>query len=165
MSDINLNIGCGGHRIKDYIGIDLYPQRGVDVVAPAHDLPYDAGTVSHIYTQHMVEHLSPRIFNLALIEWHRVLKLNAKLTIRCPNFEYWVRNWLDAPDSERWPHLIHSIIGNADRGDGHLTRNAFTPNRLRQVINGELFTVTECHTMPSRYGVEGADCWCEAKKI
>jgi SAM-dependent methyltransferase len=162
MSDIKLNVGCGGHYMRGYIGIDLYYRRGVNVIAAADRLPFLANCASHVYTQHLVEHLAPKVFNFAITDWHRVLKSGGKLTIRCPNFEYWTRRWLDAPDSERWPNLVNSIIGNANKGDGHLTRNAFIPNRLQMVVNGPLFTVTDYHSMPSRIGVEGADCYCEA---
>lgn len=162
MPNINLNVGCGGHYMRGYIGVDLYYRRGVNLIAHAHQLPFPSNTISHVYTQHLVEHLSPKVFNQAIIDWHRVLKPGSLLTIRCPNFEYWTQRWLDAPDDERWPHLINSIIGNANKGDGYLTRNAFTPERLQMVLNGSLFTVTDYHSMPSRVGVEGADCFCEA---
>ena len=165
MQDINLNIGCGSHKMKGYIGIDLYPISGVGVIARAHRLPFPLNSASHVYTQHLVEHLAPAVFNKSIIDWHRVLKPDGKLTIRCPNFEYWVRRWLEAPDEERWPNLLNAIIGNADRGDGHLMRNAFTLDRLLAIVDRKLFQVILCHMMCSRYGVHNADCYYEAVAI
>ena len=61
---INLDIACGANKNKGFVGIDLRPLPGVDIV---HDLevfpwPIESGSVRLAIASHFVEHLDPCIF-------------------------------------------------------------------------------------------------------
>lgn len=115
MSEIRLNIGCGGRPLRGYINIDMdsldqikrrYPsqQFSSDLIVVQHDifnLPYTSGTVDEILCDGLIEHLpfidEPRFF----YEVRRCLKLGGILTLSTVDFEKTVRQWLDAPDDWR----------------------------------------------------------------
>jgi SAM-dependent methyltransferase len=166
---VKLHIGCGKRYLKGYINIDKYPVDTADLIAPAHQLPYEDGTVDEIYTSHMIEHLPPDEFAAALAEWYRVLKMNGTLTIRCPNFELYVREWLLADYDYRWGWGIRNLLGWQDRGGGMLNRNGFSVRRLTNLLTAAGFLVRACYTTRTRArrGVEfreNGDIYCEATK-
>lgn len=167
---MKLHIGCGNQRLKGYINIDISPTaEGADVVTPAHQLPYEDGAVDAIYTSHMIEHLTPRDFDLSLKEWYRVLKLFGSLTIRCPNFELYVQEWLEADYEYRWTLGIRNLFGWQDKGDHVITRNGFSARRLADLLTAAGFEVITCHATRTRArrGREhrtNGDIHCEAIK-
>ena len=167
---LRLHIGCGTRRRKGYINIDISPTAdAADLIAPAHRLPYEDGTVDAIYTSHMIEHLPPHEFEAALAEWGRVLKPFGSLTIRCPNFELYVREWLEADYDYRWAWGIRNLLGWQDRGAGLLTRNGFSVRRLTDLLSAAGFQVLDCHTTRTRARRdpefrENGDIHCEAIK-
>lgn len=166
---LKLHIGCGRRHFEGYVNIDKYPTGAADLTAPAHELPYEDATVDAIYTSHMIEHLPPREFAAALVEWHRVLKPGGSLTVRCPNFELYVREWLEGDYEYRWEWGIRNIFGWQERGDGMLTRNGFTVRRLTDLLVAAGFQVLSCWTLRTRArrGPEfrkDGDIQCEAIK-
>jgi predicted SAM-dependent methyltransferase len=98
----------------------------------------------------MIEHLSPTEFEKAIREWYRVLKWGGKLIIRCPNFELYLREWLNENYSERWGWGIVNIFGHPDRGEGCLTRNGFTPRRLVALLSSVGFKTLKCEVCETR---------------
>ena len=166
---ILLDIGCGPAKRKGYVGIDKCPARGVDIVTPAHDLPYPDGEVDEIFTSHMIEHLPMPEFVLALKEWYRVLRFGGKLIIRCPNFELYVKEWLNGDFDHRWGWGIVNIYGHQNRGEGMITRNGFTVKRLKKFLPLFGFRIQKCKLIDSRqksgpeYRKKG-DIYCECIK-
>lgn len=83
----NLNIGCWTHQIPDYLGVDAEPRPGVDVVAtvPADDLPFEPGTIDHIYAGHFIEHLPPWDVIPFLEQCRDLLRSGGTLTLIVPD--------------------------------------------------------------------------------
>ena len=152
---LKLHLGCGSKPLPGYINIDKYPASGADLVIPAHKLCFPDNSVYEICTSHMIEHLRPRDLELALQEWHRVLKSGGKLRIRCPNFELYVREWLEGGYDVRWGWGIINIFGHDDRGQGLLTRNGFTRERLQRLLLENGFETLRCEVTATRPELDG----------
>ncbi|HAU07826.1 MAG: hypothetical protein A2568_03515 [Candidatus Yanofskybacteria bacterium RIFOXYD1_FULL_44_17] len=80
---LTLDLGCSNspysHYFKNRIGLDVNKGRGVDVVADAHDLPFEDGKFDIILCTEVLEHLhSPHV---AISEMKRVLKVGGKLIL------------------------------------------------------------------------------------
>jgi len=152
---LRLHIGCGSKRLSDYVNIDKYPTSGADFIAPAHRLRLPSGSVDEVYTSHMIEHLCPSELELALHEWCRVLKVGGKLRIRCPNFELYVREWLEGDYEYRWGWGLINIFGHDNRGEGLLTRNGFTRDRLDRLLSESGFKTLHCEVTETRPEFKG----------
>jgi SAM-dependent methyltransferase len=113
LSGIVLDLGCGVRPFEqdiriyaaDYYGIDwsqslhgLYP----DVIANLnHSLPIADGTIDHIVSFEVLEHLSEPTMMLA--EAHRVLRTGGEITLSTP-FQWWVH---EAP----WDYYRYTCHG------------------------------------------------------
>lgn len=80
--NLRLDLGCGvrkeNHptRQQGFIGVDLYPVEGVDIV---HDLstfpwPFEDNSVDEIYSSHFMEHFDGDTFIKIMNECYRILK-------------------------------------------------------------------------------------------
>ena len=86
---LNLNLGSGSKRIKEYINVDKYETFKPDIV---HDLencpyPFDCNSVDKIMLSHVLEHIgqSPDTFNSIMKELYRICKHQASITIIVPH--------------------------------------------------------------------------------
>lgn len=175
---VKLNIGSGLVRKKGCVSIDLYESK-VDVQTAAHKLGmYRDSSIEEIFTSHMVEHLGLDDFEAALREWHRVLQPNGKLVIRCPNFEIYVREFVngdadyrygrDGSGNGAWGLL--NIFGHQTGGFGYLTRTGFSVERFNRILPRFGFRITRCEATRTRQnkGIEyrrDGDIICEAVKV
>ena len=101
---MRLHIGCGRKHLRGWINIDRYVwgyPGAADAVMQARILAFPDNSIDRIFSSHMVEHMLPWEFKDALRTWHRVLKPGGKLSLRCPNFEVYVREWLEGADDYR----------------------------------------------------------------
>jgi len=146
---LKLNVGSGNDKKPGYVSIDLYNEKA-DLQAPAHCLPYPDGSVDEVFSSHMIEHLTPQELELALKEWRRVLKPGAMLRIRCPNFELYVREFLEGDYNARWAWGIINLMGWQDRGPGYWNHNGFTAARLHRILTDAGFAVATCGTVETR---------------
>lgn len=103
MKNIYLNLGCGTVKLNGFCNIDI-----VEAADLVHDinqgLPFDDDSVSGIYSEHFIEHLTqPQIIRL-LRECRRVLRVGGRLRIATPDldelvrqayFDDWRQPWLD----------------------------------------------------------------------
>lgn len=94
MSEKRLNVGCGGRRIPGYIGIDAVARPAADYIAPADQLPFDAGSCDEVMAIHLFEHILPWEADKALLEWFRVLKPGGKLVLEMPDLRKCCENVL-----------------------------------------------------------------------
>ena len=86
---LNLNLGSGSKRIKNYINLDKFEIFKPDIV---HDLekfpyPFDNDSVDNILLSHILEHVGqkPDTFNLIMKELYRICKNSALLDIIVPH--------------------------------------------------------------------------------
>ena len=147
---LRLHLGCGSVRREGYVNLDKYPTKGADRVMPADRLFYDDASVDEIYSSHMLEHLSPEELESAIKEWRRVLKPGSKVTVRCPNFEVYLREWLAGDDEYRlgWGRI--NIFGHSGRGEGMWHRIGFSPGVLSRVFENHGFRTLKSQASPTR---------------
>lgn len=168
--ELRLNIGCGLIKIPGFIGVDIVKTPAVGVQTAAWDLPYKPNTIAEIYSSHMIEHLTPDQQDKALREWHRVLKVGGKLKIRCPNFELYVKEYMNASEDQRFqnPWYLRNIFGWRNK-IGQFHYDGFTVGRFERLLPKYGFRVTKCETMRTRAskGIEyrpSGDIICVALK-
>jgi|GEM_PF-3290089 len=83
-----LNIGGGSKNLEGFVNLDFvfFPAVKRQVVANILDLSFvPESSVSHLHSNHVLEHLTPEELANHLHECHRVLKPEGMLTARCPN--------------------------------------------------------------------------------
>jgi SAM-dependent methyltransferase len=82
-----LDLGCGTRkRGRDYIGVDLLPGPGVDIVGDAGDVlgEIPSGVVQEVYCSHFLEHVPDPIALLSEIS--RVLREGGDVRVIVPHF-------------------------------------------------------------------------------
>lgn len=88
---VHLDIGCGANKNPGFIGIDMLPLPGVDIIHDLEDTPWplpdesiDMATASHV-----LEHINPHkgVFIDVMNEIWRVLKPNAQFAFVVPHAE------------------------------------------------------------------------------
>ncbi|MEH1960621.1 MAG: hypothetical protein V7L05_12215 [Nostoc sp.] len=81
---LRVDIGCGIHKPKDFIGVDIAPGIGVDIVADlSKEFPFLDSSVDELRAHDIIEHLYERIHTMNEI-W-RICKPGAKVDIRVPS--------------------------------------------------------------------------------
>lgn len=83
---IKLDVGCGGSKKDGFIGIDILPLEGVDIV---HDLnvfpyPFEDNSIIEIWMDQVLEHLLNPIN--VVNELYRISQNGTKITIGVPYF-------------------------------------------------------------------------------
>lgn len=86
MENLKLDIGCGTSKSAGFIGIDILPFDGVDIVHDLNQFPYpfENGSVEEILMDNVLEHLNKPL--LVMDEAYRICKNNAKVTVAVPYF-------------------------------------------------------------------------------
>lgn len=163
-----LDIGSGARPKRGHVGVDKFVDRAGIIPAYAWELPFDDASVDGIYTSHLIEHLKPRELDLALREWYRVLKKGALLTIRCPNFPLYVREFLERGEEWRDEWGLRNIFGWRNK-PGQCHFNGFWVERFQRLLPAYGFTVISCAVVATRArkGVEyrpDGDVLCQAVK-
>ncbi len=90
-----LDIGCGQSKAEGYLGMDIFPSPGVDVVHSFDDVPYPFANDSfdEVKMYNALEHV--RDFIGTVCEIHRILKPGGLLKVLCPHYS--------GPDAYRDP--------------------------------------------------------------
>jgi len=125
---IKLNLGSNSVRIPGFINVDLVKHPNVDVVANALKLPYKDGEVDEILASHLIEHFDYIEGQQALKEWYRVLKKGGKITIECPDFLAFCRNFINLPEDERSNYYVQVWGYPWEPGQAH--KFGYTLNQL-----------------------------------
>jgi len=91
---IKLDVGCGGSKQDGYVGMDMRPLSGVDIVHDAETVPYPLpdGCCETILVSHLIEHLKPWLIIDIFNEWWRVMEPGGQLMISTPyagSFGFW----------------------------------------------------------------------------
>ena len=83
---ICLDIGCGGNKQPNFVGMDRRPLPGVDIVHDLEVFPYplpdDCGLT--IVGSHIIEHIKPWLTIDFLNELWRIMKVGGRLAIATP---------------------------------------------------------------------------------
>lgn len=85
---IKLDIGCGANKQEGFVGLDILPLKGVDIVQNLETFPWPLPDecASFAMASHVVEHINPAggIFLKFMDEVWRVLKPGARFAIAVP---------------------------------------------------------------------------------
>lgn len=85
-SGIRLDVGCGGNKQTGFVGLDVRPLPGVDIVHDVEQVPYPipSEVCTHILLSHLIEHMCPkRVFGIMNELW-RIMKPEGQLMISSP---------------------------------------------------------------------------------
>lgn len=109
---IKLDIACGQNKQPGFVGVDIAPCAGVDVV---HDLeqypwPFDDNSVEEAFCSHYVEHT--KCLMKFMNELHRIMVPGGKVTILAPYYTS-MRCWQD-PTHTRAISEASFLYYNAD---------------------------------------------------
>lgn len=85
---LRIDLGCGTRKREGFVGVDVRPFEGVDVVmdAGADRWPWNDSTVDEAHASHVVEHLTPAQRIHFVNELYRVLKPGARATLIAPHW-------------------------------------------------------------------------------
>lgn len=83
---VKLDLACGRNKKEGFIGVDIVPLEGVDVVYDLEKLPWpwEDNSVDEIYCSHFIEHVSDLVSFID--EVYRVLKVGSKAVFRAPYY-------------------------------------------------------------------------------
>lgn len=88
-SILQLDIGCGQNKQPNFIGLDIRPLPGVDIVHDVEQYPWPLpdDCITQAICSHLVEHISPQKFGFInfMDEIWRVMKPGGRLAIICPH--------------------------------------------------------------------------------
>jgi len=121
---IKLHLACGDHILDTWANIDITKKMGVITHNLTSPLPLESGTVSFIFSEHFIEHLTFDQAKELLSECNRVLKPNGILRISTPNLKKIIDEYLTGRISE-WTDVGFSpstpcrMMNEAMRSWGH----------------------------------------------
>jgi predicted SAM-dependent methyltransferase len=115
-----VNVGCGPHhRLEGWLNVDVRPFSGVDRVIDATEpWPIPDGSVSYVYAEHFLEHLSIREAFDFLLHAGQALRRGGRIRLSTPNLEWVMASHFsldDAPERRRQT----LVVNRAFYGWGH----------------------------------------------
>lgn len=118
---MRLNVGCGKRRLPGYTGVDVVQRDGVDIVAPAHEIPLLDASVHEILGVHIFEHFLLWECDGVLAEWRRLLRPGGRLVLEMPDLLKCCRNILDGRETKKRDQLgMWGLFGDATLEDVHM---------------------------------------------
>jgi predicted SAM-dependent methyltransferase len=147
---LNLNLGSGSNRIKDYISVDLYDPAadiGLDITRR---LPWDNRSVDNVYLCHVIEHLSRDEWKSLSNELRRVIKKGGQIEIRCPDIIKSCEKFLQDPTDPFNMQILYGI----QTTPGEFHKNGFTKESLMsyfQEFQAELMSPSSDYELHMRF--------------
>lgn len=71
---MHLNLGCGDHKHRGWLNLDVWPGANPDVVSSLTALPFTDQSIDRIYAGHVLEHVELDTVPDTLTEMRRVLR-------------------------------------------------------------------------------------------
>jgi predicted SAM-dependent methyltransferase len=118
-----LHLGSGGINLPGWVNIDLDSSTADMLLNLTKPLPFVDSSVSHIFTEHFIEHITrPEAVNF-LTECKRLLTPNGVIRISTPNLCFLIESYL-SNDTEQWGDLWHpstscTLMNEGMRSWGH----------------------------------------------
>ncbi|MDX3809782.1 MAG: hypothetical protein QHC89_25780 [Bosea sp. (in: a-proteobacteria)] len=130
--NVRLNLGCGHISLPNYINVDMRELPGVDIVAGVDRLPFEAGTVSEIFSAHLVEHFPQEALRRRLLPyWVSLLKPGGILQAITPDAAAMLKN--AAAGDYPFEDFREVLFGAQDyEGDYHY--NLLTPDSMTTLL-------------------------------
>lgn len=98
--ELNVYIGCGSDIREGFIHIDVRKFEHVDYVCKAWEVSCHMMEINHIYSRHMLEHLTNYEADRALRDWFKALKIDGTIRVIVPNMDFHAKQWLEAQWTE-----------------------------------------------------------------
>jgi glycosyltransferase involved in cell wall biosynthesis/predicted SAM-dependent methyltransferase len=89
-----LNLGCGPKIIQNWENLDIEPGPGGITCDLRGKLPYEDSSVSYIYSEHFIEHLTKDDLTKLLKECYRVLQPGGVIRLITPDLRVIARDYL-----------------------------------------------------------------------
>jgi predicted SAM-dependent methyltransferase len=136
--EIKLNLGCGNVPIAEYINVDSRELPGVDIVADVNDLPFSEGSVTEIFSSHLVEHFPLEEFRRQILPyWYELLMPGGMIHATLPDWEAMITKF--SQGTYNFDDLREVTFGAQDyQGDFHY--NMFSQELLREALEMAGFT-------------------------
>ena len=91
---LRVNLGCGTLTLDGYVNVDGREVSGVDVVAPADNLPMAPGSIDELFSAHFLEHFSEEQLHRGLLKyWVSLIRPGGTMRAIVPDFESMVDAW------------------------------------------------------------------------
>jgi predicted SAM-dependent methyltransferase len=151
MSDIKLDLGCGGYPTKPqniepiddtWTLIDLYVDHPKIVKMDVRKLEYPDNSVTKIYSGHTLEHIPYPEIVYVLKEWYRVLKTGGELILNVPDLEWACQAFLKSYTQNlptgssvypSWEDFMPIFYG-LENHDGEFHKSGFTEKSLMSAL-------------------------------
>jgi len=145
-----LNLGCGAKRLDGYVNCDVVKTIYTDEVFSLVDIPYQNGSISGIYCEHVLEHLSHNESHKAVKEMSRVLQPGGELLLFIPDLEKCCLNYLNGsgivngfPAKEWFKYTMFGIQRdeNGVPADYQIHKTGFSRNEIIKLLEENDFVV------------------------
>jgi predicted SAM-dependent methyltransferase len=126
-----LNIGCGAKILDGYENADITDSGFADRMYPVWDIPYTDSSVSEIWCEHVLEHVSHENASRSVTEWSRVLVPGGILNLFIPDLEECCRKFLESGNKETVNGFFsrdwyrYTIYGLQQNGNGVPASNQY----------------------------------------
>lgn len=101
-----LHLGCGAVKFPGWINIDLESPTADRLLNLTEPLPFEDSSVSHIFNEHFIEHITREQAVAFLKECYRVLSVQGAIRISTPNLRYLINCYSNDNNTE-WGDLWH----------------------------------------------------------
>lgn len=110
----NIYMGCGPDIREGFIHCDIRKFDHVDIVCKAWELSNNLMEINHIYSRHMLEHLTNCEADTTLRDWFKALKTGGTMRIIVPDMDFHCKQWLQAEwnedtIAEEWSDATHGF--------------------------------------------------------
>ncbi|WP_167136724.1 methyltransferase domain-containing protein [Diaminobutyricimonas sp. TR449] len=130
--DIRLNLGSGHIPLEGYVNVDTRDLPGVDLVADAAHLPFEANSVTEIFSAHFLEHFpEEQLTRVLLPEFHKILKSGGLLRAVVPDVDAMIRAYV--ANDYSYADMKQVIYGGQDY-DGDFHFNMFTESSMADIL-------------------------------
>ncbi len=97
---IGSSIAKGEYKQADWVNLDLFARKGVNVVGSGFELPFKADSFDEIHCIHVLEHLTRDKYPLMLREMARVIKPGCPVFVETPDFRGTVKRLTEAFEAQ-----------------------------------------------------------------
>lgn len=96
MQEKKIYMGCGPDKKEGFIHCDIRKFEHVTLVCKAWELSSHMMEIDHIYSRHMLEHLTNFEADRTLRDWFKALKTGGTLEVIVPDMDFHCKQWLEA---------------------------------------------------------------------
>ena len=145
-----LNLGCGGKRLENYINCDVVKTEYTDEVFSLVNIPYRENSISGVYCEHVLEHLSHDESHAAIKEMGRVIQPGGELLLFIPDLEQCCWNYLNGnglvngfPAKDWYKYTLFGIQRDANGvpADYQIHKTGFSKSEIVKLLEENDFVI------------------------